>query len=353
MARRRRLEAPDQSELAKLNEGFAAKPPLGQSMTPPIAQVAGEAAAQAAMGAVTDRVAAAKEASDAKKWRAAETGGHAAVQISIDDIQSGYLRRDRLHDSAEERQELLGSIRQNGLRTPIEVIATDDGYGLISGHRRLQAFRALASEDAAFREIPAFVRRPRDSAAAYLNMVEENEIRANLSHYERGRIAALAAQGGVFDSVDAAVSALFEQASKSKRSKIRSFAAVHEALGDLLQFPTEMTERIGLKVAAGLRDGAQGQLREALSAGTAQNASAELKLLENALTEVPAEKDPRRGGRPSEVVKLEPLILADGGMLHAQVTAQGLKLELKGRALDPDEARQLLTTIQEAVEAMG
>ena len=44
MAKRRRLIAPDQNELDKIDEGFAAKPPLGRGVSPPIAQVASEAA---------------------------------------------------------------------------------------------------------------------------------------------------------------------------------------------------------------------------------------------------------------------------------------------------------------------
>lgn len=51
-------------------------------------------------------------------------------------------------------------------------------------------------------------------------MVEENEVRANLSHYERGRIAVLAAEQGHFTHVEEAVARLSGAASKAKRSKI-------------------------------------------------------------------------------------------------------------------------------------
>jgi ParB family chromosome partitioning protein len=42
----------------------------------------------------------------------------------------------------------------------------------------------------------ALIRRPETSADAYLAMVEENEIRAGISFYERARLAAEAAKLG-------------------------------------------------------------------------------------------------------------------------------------------------------------
>ncbi|GAA6209929.1 ParB N-terminal domain-containing protein [Cognatishimia sp. WU-CL00825] len=346
MARRRRLVAPDQSELEKLDEGFAAKPPLGQSMTPPIAQVAGEAAVLAGMANVTDRVAAAKDAADAKDWRAAYQDGRVVQQISVDDIELNFLSRDRVFNDVEERKELIGSIMTHGLRTPIEVTPTKDGYGLISGNRRLTVFRMLALKDPEFSKIPAFVRTHKDRAQAYLSMVEENEIRANLSHYERGRISVLATQQGVYGSVSEAVNHLFGQASKAKRSKVRSFAAVHEALGDLLGFPLDLTERTGLRIAAALRSGGQAKLRSALAGFDPKSAAQELKRLETALSALEnTEKDPTRGGRPSEVTKLPKVTLPGGGDLRAQVSAQGLKIDVKGREVSSETAREILAKI--------
>ncbi|WP_311199555.1 hypothetical protein [Phaeobacter inhibens] len=52
--------------------------------------------------------------------------------------------------------------------------------------------------------------------------------------------------------------ALFGAASKAKRSKVRSFAAVHEGLGDLLRYPNALSEKAGLKLAAALRSGGAG-----------------------------------------------------------------------------------------------
>jgi hypothetical protein len=81
-------------------------------------------------------------------------------------------------------------------------------------------------------------------------MVEENEIRAGMSFYERARLAAEAAKLGIYPDPAAAIAALFASASPAKRSKIGSFVRVHEALGDALRYPTAIPERLGLALAA-------------------------------------------------------------------------------------------------------
>jgi ParB family chromosome partitioning protein len=101
-------------------------------------------------------------------------------------------------------------------------------------------------------EVLALMRRPETSADAYLAMVEENEIRAGMSFYERARLAAEAAKLGIYPDPAAAIAALFTSASPAKRSKIGSFVRVHEALGDALRYPTAIPERLGLALAAAL-----------------------------------------------------------------------------------------------------
>ena len=53
-------------------------------------------------------------------------------------------------------------------------------------------------------------------------MVEENEIRADLSFFERARIVRRAVEGGVFGSEKQALQSLFSAASYAKRSKIKT-----------------------------------------------------------------------------------------------------------------------------------
>lgn len=350
MAKRRRLIAPDASELQELEEGFAAKPSANpfetKSAVPPIAQVAAEAASLNSMTNVTDRVALAQDQGDAARWREAEGAGLVAQQIALTEIDPDFIRRDRIKEDPEAMEELISSIREHGLRSPIEVTRTEDGYGLISGYRRLQAYRALQNGGEGSDRIPAFVRSGNTGQSAYVSMVEENEVRANLSHYERGRIAVLAAGQGVFPSVEEAVNVLFAAASKAKRSKVRSFAVVHEALGDLLQFPTGLSEKAGLALAAALRDGGQARLRNALGQGTAVDAKSEWQLLDKALKQTgAAPKDRSRGGRPQEVTRLPVRPLPKGGALSAEVAADSTRIELKGRVLNPETVERILQMI--------
>lgn len=350
MAKRRRLIAPDASELQELEEGFATKPSANpfetKSAVPPIAQVAAEAASLNSMAGVTDRVALARDQGDAARWREAEKDGLIVQILAVADIDQDFIRRDRLVEDVEAMAELQASIKENGLRAPIEVAKTETGYGLISGFRRLQAYRALATGDAVFAQIPAFVREADAGQAAYVSMVEENEVRANLSHYERGRIAVLAKGQEVFPSIEAAVDALFAAASKAKRSKVRSFALVHEALGDLLQFPTGLTEKAGLALATALRDGRQTQLRAALAEADVQDAKSEWALLQKTLKDAStAPRDRSRGGRPQEITRLPSRDLPKGGALSAEVSSDGLRIELKGRVINADTAEQILKLI--------
>ncbi len=347
MAKRRRLTAPDAAELQELETGFAAKPPSGPGLSPPIAQVAGETAALAGMAGVTDRVALARDEADAERYRAAEKAGLVARSIPVDEIDTDYILRDRATDSEEEMAEMIASLRAGGLRMPIEVVETAGGFGLVSGYRRLRAYVQLAEEDEEFSAIPAFVRQPGQGADAYVAMVEENEIRANLTSYERGRIAVLAAGAGEFASVEGAVDALFASASKAKRSKVRSFALVHEALGDLLRFPSELTEKAGLRLAGALRDGGQGALRAALAASESRTAAEEARVLNKTLAALSEPSAARgRGGRPRVNQPLEPVQLKTGGDLRGQLTAMGLKIELAGREISREQAERLIASLQ-------
>lgn len=351
MAKRRRLGAPDAEKLRKLNEGFAAKPILAtKSMAPPIAQIAGEAAAMGPVGETHDRVEQARNATDARSLQAAKQEGRLAEVIAVADIDTSYLNRDRLETNAESMEELKTSLREQGQRTPIEVVKTPDGYGLISGWRRLCALGALyeATNDTAYNHVTAFVRMPKGSAEAYLNMVEENEIRTNLSHYERGRIAVVAVGQGVYADIDAAVNHLFQAASKAKRSKLRSFAMIHEALGDLLQFPQALTERSGLKLAAALRSGPVEAFRAGLADVAPQSAAQEWKVLEGLISATAGQGDaPHKGGRPVKTQPLPSIALKKGGSLQIELTARGCKIELKDRVVDRHTLMRIAKNIEQ------
>lgn len=313
MAKRRRLEPANPAsgqqglETKGYVNGWAGSP----RRAAPIADIADDAAGQAAFEEVAGALQSAREE------------GRLIQRIPLDEIRRDHLLRDRLTLDEEEMAALEASISSRGQQTPVELVALPaGGYGLISGLRRVEALRRLGQGT-----VLALVRAPESSEAAYLAMVEENEIRANLSFYERARVAAEAAGIGVYPSPKAAVQALFAHASASKRSKIQSFVTLHEALGPVLRFPESIPEKLGLALvkaidtvpAFGVR------LRDSLRKTPATDGAAERAALERALARAESKAADRKapsGPRGEEV--------AQGLFLEA---ARG-KVVLRGEGLD-------------------
>ncbi len=250
--------------------------PVAASRTAPIAQVVGESSAQAALAALT---------ADLEEAR---TSGRLMLRLGLEQIDAAHLQRDRLRAEPGDMADLIASIRARGQQMPIEVTALGGGrFGLISGWRRLAALRHLQAEtgDPAFAQVLAVVRTPESLADAYRAMVEENEIRAGISYYERARIAALAAGAGIYPDARAAIAGLFAAASRAKRSKIGSFLVLHEQLDGQLRFAAAIPERLGLALARALGDNAGfgRRLADRLRKARPATAAAELALLEKAL----------------------------------------------------------------------
>lgn len=325
MARRRRLEAPSPEDLAELEQGFAAKPAgAGPGLSPPIAQVARETANMVELADADSRARAAQQASEAERYRAAQGEGRVVIRLPLDAIRIDHLSRDRLHADPDAMAELTESLRLHGQRQPIEVVDLNNGeYGLISGWRRLTALAGLAASGNLRQPSVLALVRQQDAQAAYTAMVEENEIRADLSPYERGRVAVVAVGQGAFADIDAAVSALFAAASKAKRSKIRSFALVHEELGDLLSFGPDLSEKQGLALAAGLRGGAASELRAALAEAGAGTPAEEWSALNRVLKARPAAKGPQSGGRPRRAPQAEDIAVRPGTVLRRETDPEG------------------------------
>ena len=315
MAKRKRLEAPSADALKEIEEGFARETSSGGPLgpMPPIAQIAGEAAAGASALSGEERVRAARDTADAERYRKALAAGLVVQELRLSDIVTDAMSRDRMYVDPEEMDEMISSIRAHGVRLPIEVFETDplpDGtpqYALISGWRRLTAMTALMVEmrGELFTTIKAIVRPRGHVADAYIAMVEENEVRSNLSQYERGRIAVLAVGQGAFGSVEEAVNALFHSGSKAKRSKIRAFAELHEELGDMLNHADRLSERQGLRVVNAIRAGLASHLRDALETGQAmgvsRDAAAEWALMEPVIVKSEAVDKPSKApGRPRQ-----------------------------------------------------
>lgn len=243
----------------------------------PIAEVAREAAASAALDELSETLARAR------------AEGRMVLALPLAQVQADYLVRDRVAVEDEEMAALTASIRARGQQAPIEVTQLGEGrYGLISGWRRCQALERLHAEtgEERFATVLALLRRPAESSDAYQAMVEENELRVGLSYYERARIVAKAVEQGVYDDAQAALRGLFAAASRPKRSKIGSFTAIVAALDDVLRFPQAIAERQGLALAQVLSrapEAAQA-LRQALHKADPATQEAEQAALARALS---------------------------------------------------------------------
>lgn len=310
MVKRRRLETPSHADLDRIEQEFRSETsdrPMPARGIAPIAQVAADSASQSQTEGADARAARAKLEADAARLHSAQQQGLLMVELPVDQIDEGAMIRDRMTMNEEDMQELRQSIATHGLRLPIEVFELEkpgragQGYGLLSGYRRLLATRALLemTEADKYRVIRAVIRPREDSGGAFVSMIEENEVREELSQFERGRIAVIAADQGAFANTEEAVAKLFATGSKAKRSKIRSFALIFEELGDMLRFPEGLTERRGLQLASALRRGAETQLRNALSRVASADAEEEWAAIEPVLRGLDQSgQEASRGGRP-------------------------------------------------------
>lgn len=354
MAKRRKLEAPSAEDLNALDVEFRSETRARPNpATAPIAQIAADAAQVSRVDDAQTRL----DRLDAERMRKAMDDGLLIVEIPTDQVRSDQMVRDRSYLDADEMTELQISIRESGLRLPIEVYKDGDGYALLSGYRRLTAVNNLAElNPGEYTKIKALIRPATDTAGSFAAMIEENEIRANLSHYERGRIAAISAQQGAFGSTEEAVNKLFGAASKSKRSKVRSFAEIFDMLGDMLEFPESLSERRGLRLASALRQGGQRQLREALSGGQGGSADAEWTALEPMIQEI--EEGPQKvakRGRPKKDSfrasdDRDTIQLSSGVTLRKRSDSHGYYIHISGRPVNGelvDSAMQELARLLE------
>ena len=296
MAKRKRLSpAAIHTEIPLETKSAFAPPALPAASRAPIADVARDASTQAALEALSDTMAQARNT------------GRMVLSLPLGAIVLDHLVRDRVAVDDAEMTALKASLRARGQQTPIEVMAFGDGrYGLISGWRRCKALMALHAQygDGGFGEVDALLRQPEDAAEAYLAMVEENEIRVGLSYFERARIALKSVEQGVFDTQQAALRDLYQSASRAKRSKIGSFVRIVDALDGHLKYPEAIGERFGLALSKAL-DTRPRLLRKivgALKAEAPGSAEAELALLSaqvaasspNKASNIPAKQAPKR-----------------------------------------------------------
>ncbi len=361
MAKRRTLTAPSPEELeafeAEISSETRARP------SAPIAHVAGEAALATETQSPEVRAESAKYRADAERLRAAEESGLLLAEVPIAEIDADAMVRDRAVLKEDEMLELRLSIAKNGLRMPLEVFELAEPregrrYGLLSGYRRLMACRGLVELGRdELRSVKCFVRQSESVDKAYVAMVEENEIRSALSHYERGRIAVIAAGQGAFANAEEAVNRLFESASKAKRSKVRSFAQIFEDLGDMLSFPETLTEKRGLAVATALRAGAERRFRDVLGNNDAATPSEEWVLLEAVIQETAdTPRNVQKGGRPKLSVPPagwhgdDVLQTSSGFTIRRETDSRGLVIRIEGRHIDSALSQGLMDELGRLLE---
>ena len=345
MAKRKRLSPPRldaaPEDTLETKSAFPSYP-LGIAPTRqmPIAAVAHDAAGTAAFDELSQTLGEAREEGRLIQW------------LPLEEIDAGHLVRDRMESCEEEMQALIDSLRERGQQTAIEVADLGEGrsprWGLISGWRRLTALRRMAEQDGAPGRVLAIPRMPRSAAEAYRAMVEENEIRVGLSHYERARIVARAADAGVYENDAEALKSLFGAATRSRRSKIKSFVRVVRALDEALRFPTQIGERLGLELARGLDDDPDlaARLRQRLAEAAPTDAAEEAALLEADLSRTETSDRPEHP-TPRSAPRATPVELRPG--LTCRDTAKGLLIS--GALLEREGIRdRILALLRDGIE---
>lgn len=221
-------------------------------------------------------------AADAKTYRAAQAEGRLLHTLSLRDVFDDDLPRDRLDLESvavsDEMQELKVSIAARGQREPIEVYVGPDGrYQIKKGWRRHTALSLLFQEtgDERYNSVIARIAsEDEDHLSRYVDMVEENVIREDLSFAEMAQVAITASQddrlGGL--SPEDLVSKLYSSLHKMKRSYIRSFVVLMMELGDSISWPREISRNLGVDVVRAIKAG--GDILS-LKRALAQSASSE------------------------------------------------------------------------------
>jgi len=256
-------------------------------------------------------------------------------RIALTEIDDAALARDRSGLDEAALTELRLSIAASGLRMPIELFALSEPrlphrYGLLSGLRRLHAFRALheLTGDERYAAIPAFLRAPGTMAEALAAMVEENEIREALSPWERGRIAWIAHRQEIFPTIEEAVVKLYPAADRHKRARLRTFAHLVEELDGFLTTPERLSLRQLLRLSAAFQEGFGNVILTALGESSLEDLQTQWQLLLPILTEAeqpPSQTPDPRSGRPRRVARPRP-----GLTIRREQTRDGYTLHFTG-----------------------
>jgi ParB family chromosome partitioning protein len=172
-------------------------------------------------------------------------------------------------------------------------------------------------------------------------MVEENEVRADLSAWERGRILVAARDQGVFTTLDEAVDKLFPAANKSKRIRLRQLATLVDELDGHLHAPETLSQRNALRLAEACQRGRADLIRATLRELPRALRPAQWDALAPILREMEETPDAgpshaARPGRPRRLSKPHP-----GLVIRREKTRSGYALHFSG----PDATDDLLDAV--------
>ena len=286
----------------------------------------------------------------------APTADGAIHAIPLYAIDAEAIARDRTATDPAAFDELVYSITLHGLRMPIELfgLTGDDpakpAYGLISGHRRLAAYRHLRDlrKNGDFATIPALLRNPADIAEIYTAMVEENEIRRDLSPWERAAIAVTARDTGVFDTIEQAIDALYPVSTRQKRNRLRNIAFLVQETDGLLTDPEGLNQNRLLRLHAAWTTGYGEVIETALTETARRDAASQWEIIRPILAEAEAPQPEytardRESGRPRRVSRCRP-----GLTLRRERTPDGYAIHLTGR----DASSVFIDRIFEEIEML-
>lgn len=202
-------------------------------------------------------------AEDAKTYRSAAADGLVLSRVPLADVHADDLPRDRLELDAvaqsDEMEELKASIQARGQKEPVELYEGADGRLQIKkGWRRFTALSQLLAEtqDEAFATIIARIEQNgQGRLSRYIDMVEENVVREDLTFAEMAQVALTAAEDIAVEERDphVLVNTLYGALHKVKKSYIRSFVTLLNVLGDDLDWPKTVPRNIGVDAARVLK----------------------------------------------------------------------------------------------------
>ena len=235
--------------------------------------------------------------------------------IPLSDIDDTALPRDRAALDPAALAELELSILATGLAMPVEVLPIDGPvpFALVAGFRRMAVLRRLhAAGVARFATVPAVIVPATTLPQALARMVEENDIRADISPWDKARIAVEAADQGLFPSIESAIEGLYASADRFRRARLRHMAEAVEAFGAQFDTPEALTQRQILRLAGAARAGMRDPIIEALAPIRPRTLSLQMAAIECYLREAEldaATPEPRvthAPGRPRRLTRIRP-----------------------------------------------